>query len=189
MNRSPEPLQIQLFISTPLRTEVLARTKYGGCEILVGGVKTKVDLIKLWELKFDIVLGMNWLSTFRASVDCYKKKGTLRMDEIPKFTIEGIQDTSGTPIISTIKATRWLRYGCQGFIAIVLRKDEIETKIENILVVKEYPEYFLKTYRAYLQREVEFTNNVLPGLHLYLRLYTRWPKKKWKNLKYNYKSY
>jgi len=53
---------------------MVARTKYGECEIIVGGVKTIVNLIKLGEIEFDIILGMDWLSTYRASVDCYEKK-------------------------------------------------------------------------------------------------------------------
>ena len=59
LNRSPESLQTQLIIFTPLGTQMVARTKYGGCEIIVGGVKTLVDLIKLREMEFDVILGMD----------------------------------------------------------------------------------------------------------------------------------
>jgi len=57
-----------------------------------------------------------------------EKKVILRMDRIPEFTIERIQNACRTPIISVLKASRLLRQGCRGFIAIVLRKDEIEQK-------------------------------------------------------------
>ena len=67
---------------------MVARTKYGECEIIVGGVKTIIDLIKLGEMEFDIILGMDWLFTYQTPVDCYEKKVTLRVDGIPKFTIE-----------------------------------------------------------------------------------------------------
>jgi len=66
LDKSPESLQIQLIISTPLGTEMVARTKYGECEITVEGVKTIIDLIKLGEIEFDIILGMDWLSTYKA---------------------------------------------------------------------------------------------------------------------------
>ena len=87
---------------------MVARTKYEECEIIVGGVNTLVDVTKLGEIKFDIILEMDWLSTHRASVDCYEKKVMLRMDGIPEFTIEGIHNARKTPIILALKASRLL---------------------------------------------------------------------------------
>ena len=57
LDKSPESLPIQLIISTPLEIEMIARTKYRECEIIVGGFKIIVDLIKLGEIEFDIILG------------------------------------------------------------------------------------------------------------------------------------
>ena len=46
----------------------------------------------------------------------------------------------------------------------MLGKDEIEVKIENIPVVKKYPDVFPKDISGLpLDREVEFTIDVLPG--------------------------
>ena len=92
---------------------------------------------------------MDWLSTYRASVDCYEKKVTLNVHR--------------TPIISTLKASKLLRQGCRGFIATVLVMDEIEIKIENIPVVKEYPDVLPKDISGLPpDREVKFTIDVLP---------------------------
>ena len=88
-------LLIQLIISAPLWTKIIARTIYEDCEITVRGVRTRVDLIKLGEIKFNIIFEMDWLSTYRASVECYEKKVTLRVDRVLEFTIEGVQDVHG----------------------------------------------------------------------------------------------
>ena len=88
-----------------------------------------MDLIELKEMEFDIILGMNWLSTYRVSVDYYEKKVTFKIDEVSEFTIEGIHDGHRTPIISAIRATRLLRQGCQRFLATTLKKDGVKTKI------------------------------------------------------------
>ena len=69
-------------------TEVVARTKYIGHEIVIG-VKTWVDLITLGEMEFDNIEG-DWIFTYHASVYCYEKKMILRIDGIPEFTIEGV---------------------------------------------------------------------------------------------------
>ena len=61
-----------------------------------------------------------------------------------------------------MKASRLLRQGCQGFIATVLGKNEIEAKIENIPMVKEYPNVFPEDISGLPpDREVEFTIDVL----------------------------
>ena len=90
---------------------------------------------------------------------------TLRMAGIPEFTIEGIQNACKTSILSALKASRLLRQGYQRFIATVLRKDEIGTKIENISVVKECLDVFPEDLSGLPpDREVKFTIDVLPGI-------------------------
>ena len=43
-------------------------------------------------MEFDIILGMDLLSTSRASMNCYGKKVTIRIDEILEFTIKEFMD-------------------------------------------------------------------------------------------------
>ena len=64
-------------------------------------------------MEFDVILGMDWLSTYRASVDCYEKKVTLRTDGIPEFIIERSTDAQETLIISAVRVIKLLRQGCQ----------------------------------------------------------------------------
>ena len=47
---------------------------YKGCEITIGEMKTQADLIKLGEMEYDLILGMDWLSIYHAHVDCRQKK-------------------------------------------------------------------------------------------------------------------
>jgi hypothetical protein len=51
---------------------------YKGVKITIGGYDTKVDVMPLELHNFDIILGMNWLSNYRAKMDCFIKKVTLR---------------------------------------------------------------------------------------------------------------
>ena len=50
---------------------------FKGCEILVDGV-LKANLISLEMSDFDGILGMDWLSTHRASTDCFTKEIVFR---------------------------------------------------------------------------------------------------------------
>jgi len=66
------------------------------------------------------------------------------MEEFLKFTIEGVKNGKRIQIISAIKTTKLLRRGCQRFLKAVIDKKEAELKLEDITVVKEYPDVFLK---------------------------------------------
>ena len=74
-----------------------------------------------------------------------------------------MKDKICTPIISAVKATKLLKQGCQGFLATVISEDKI-IKIENIEVVKEYPDVFPEDLPGLPPgREVDFSINLLPG--------------------------
>jgi len=59
LNQTPEPLRFQLVVSTPIGVKVITRTKYANCEVLIGETKIFIDLIKLGEMKFNVILGMD----------------------------------------------------------------------------------------------------------------------------------
>ena len=67
-----------------------------------------MDLVKLGRMEYDVILGMSWLSTHHAHVDCHQKRVTFIMEGIPEFTFEGVRDEMKIQIISAIKATKLL---------------------------------------------------------------------------------
>ena len=73
-NRELAPLKKELLVTTPLREQILRNTIFKGCEILVDCVFLKVNLIPLELYDFNVILGMDWLSTHRALVDYFTKK-------------------------------------------------------------------------------------------------------------------
>jgi len=57
-----------------------------------------------------------------------------------------------------------LRHGCQGFLETIIDKEDNETKIENILIIREYPDVFPEDLPGLPpDREVEFSIDLLPG--------------------------
>ena len=65
-----------------------------------------IDLIALPFHVFDLILGMNWLSKHRAIVDCDKKIVLLKCSNLLE-------------VMSTMQARRFLRKGCEAFLALV----------------------------------------------------------------------
>ena len=51
----------------------LANLVYKSCEILLEGKSFMVDLIELDMVDFDVILGMDWLASCHATLDCQNK--------------------------------------------------------------------------------------------------------------------
>ena len=86
------------------------------------------------------------------------------MKGTPEFTFEGLKNEKKVQIISAFKTTKLLRRGCQGFLATVMVKNETELKLEDIAVVKEYPDVFPEELPGLPpDREIEFSIDLLPG--------------------------
>ena len=57
-----------MVVSTPIGVKIIVSTKYVNYEVMIGEMETSIDLIKLGEMKFDAILGMDWLSACGAHV-------------------------------------------------------------------------------------------------------------------------
>ncbi|GFS42429.1 hypothetical protein Acr_00g0079820 [Actinidia rufa] len=61
-------------VSLPSGDTMLCDRVYSSCEIRVNNVPMYVDLIPLEMHGFDVILGMDWLSSYRAFIDCELKR-------------------------------------------------------------------------------------------------------------------
>ncbi|RVW22924.1 Retrovirus-related Pol polyprotein from transposon 17.6 [Vitis vinifera] len=69
---------------------------------------------------FDVILGMDWLASYHASVDCFEKRVTFSIPGQPKFSFEGKHVDRPLRMISALRASSLLKKGCQGFLASVI---------------------------------------------------------------------
>lgn len=47
------------------------------------------DLVVVGDMEYNVALGMNWLSTFHASVNCFEKRITLKLMGSHNFNLKG----------------------------------------------------------------------------------------------------
>ena len=91
---------------------------------------------------FDIILGMDWLSRHRATLDCYKKEVRLVRLEEPGVIFQGIRREIAPSLINAMTASKMLRKGCQGYLAFVVDRRQEGTRLEDIPIVREFPDVF-----------------------------------------------
>ncbi|XP_021971379.1 uncharacterized protein LOC110866541 [Helianthus annuus] len=135
-----------------------------GCSLELGGQKFKIDLMPVQLGSFDIVVGMDWLSTNQAEVVCYDKIIRIPLPNNETLLVHGEKNEMPLRIISCMKTRKCLRKGCIAFLAHIIDKKAKELKIEEIPVVKEFPEVFPEDLPGIPpQRQVEFRIDLIPG--------------------------
>ncbi|KAL5538416.1 hypothetical protein UlMin_046127 [Ulmus minor] len=101
------------------------------------------DLIVLDMHDFDVILGMDWLSKYNATIDCQKRQVIFEPMGEEKFKFVGKPKKSRTPMISVLKAKKMLSNGCVGYLThIVDTTVDATLKPEDVHVVKNFLEVF-----------------------------------------------
>ena len=89
------------------------------CPVLVEGRKLPVYLVLLDVISFDVILGMDWLAQYYATMDCRAKKVIFRIPIENEFQFKSDKSSMPQNLISAITARKMLRRGCQGYLAVV----------------------------------------------------------------------
>ena len=139
-----------------------------GSRLVIHNKDFPAYLIVLGIHDFDIVLGMDWLSKHRATLDFYKKEVRLVRPEEPGVIFRGIRREIAPSLINSMTASKMLRKGCQGYLAFVVDRRQEGTRLEDIPIVKEFPDVFPDVFPDDISglppdREVEFTIDLILG--------------------------
>ena len=125
-----------------------------------------VDLVVLDLQDFDVILGMDWLASNHASIDCFGKMVIFSIPGQPEFSFVGKHVDRPLCMIFTLRASSLLRNGCQGFLAYVM-SNESDLKLEDIPVIRDFPDVFPNDLSDLPpERKVEFTIDLVPGTAL-----------------------
>ncbi|KAL6319594.1 hypothetical protein AAG906_020671 [Vitis piasezkii] len=111
------------------------------CCVMIGYREMTVDLVLLDLQDFDVILGMDWLASYHASIDCFGKRVTFSILGQPNFSFERKHVDKPLRMISALRASSLLKKGCQGFLAYVVN-EENDLKLEDIPIVRDYPDVF-----------------------------------------------
>ena len=71
-----EALEKPLYVSSPLWIRERIGMICCGCELEISGILLIVDLRVMDMSEFDIILGMDWLTTYRVVIDCERRRAT-----------------------------------------------------------------------------------------------------------------
>ncbi|XP_028804286.1 uncharacterized protein LOC114759292 [Neltuma alba] len=121
----------------------------------------------------DVIIGMDWLSANNAILDCKREDGTLPLCTMIVETINSF------PWLSATQATKCIQKSCHAYAVFFSISTDKETGIEQIEVVKEFPEVFPREVSSLpTEREIEFSIELVPGTApIYKAAYRMLPSK------------
>ena len=86
-----QQLEGRMRVSLPAGDPLLADRVVRHSRVLIRGQEFPADLVALDMRDFDVVLGMDWLSRHRATLDCYKKEVKLHKPRKMEVKFRGLR--------------------------------------------------------------------------------------------------
>ncbi|XP_028054434.1 uncharacterized protein LOC114258647 [Camellia sinensis] len=164
LNRPMETLNYMLCVASPMEGSILCSTVFVACELFLRNAVLFADLIPLDMRHFDVVLGIDWLAKYYATIDCALKREIFRPPRQDEFYFEGKGVVPPLYLIFSMKARKLINKGCQGYLCSVVTEPTIDITKDNIPVVRDFPDVFLDELPGQLvDREIEFTTDVILG--------------------------
>jgi len=81
-------IEKRFVIRTSIGNMVETNNMYVGVGVSLAGYELEIDMIPLELYDFDIILGMDWLSKYKALIDCYTKIVTFQIPEDRRMVFE-----------------------------------------------------------------------------------------------------
>ncbi|XP_070025746.1 uncharacterized protein [Nicotiana sylvestris] len=159
----PEQLHESFSVSTLVGDSITAARVYRNCVVTVCGRATAADLIELGMVDFDVIMGMDWLYSCFAKLDCRTR--VMRLEFPNELVIEwkGNGVLPKGRFISYLKASKMIRKGCIYHLVRVADTTSEVSVPESVPVVNEFLEVFPDEFPGIpLDREIDFGIDVLP---------------------------
>ncbi|KAK1424203.1 hypothetical protein QVD17_19524 [Tagetes erecta] len=160
---SPTSLEDKYTVELANGKVLEAHSVVKGCTLHLNDHIFSIDLVPFELVSFDVVIGMDWLSKHRAEIVCHEKIVRIPISNGEVLNVHGERPERGLKIISCMKARKCLQK-CYAFLVHVTKKKVEENRIQDIPVVKDYPEVFPDDLTGLPpSRQVEFRIDLVPG--------------------------
>lgn len=115
--------------------------------------------------RYEVILGMDWLSGYKARLDCGKGRISFGEEKEPMITYYGINPSSSVSFVSALRVERELEQGEAYLVTLTVVGEEADEalKIEDIPVVQHYQGVFEPLEGLPPPRSNPFTINLEPG--------------------------
>ncbi|XP_074317877.1 uncharacterized protein LOC141653909 [Silene latifolia] len=137
---------------------------YTSVPIQIGEVVFHCDLMEFPLGGFEVILGMDWLGKYKAFIDCYQKKISLRGPKGVRVTYKGYMVKPKVKFISVNTLKSSLRKRDQLILCQMWDRESETPRISEIPVVRDYEGVFPEEIPGLPpRRDVDFSIDLKPG--------------------------
>ena len=133
-----ETLEEPMYVSSPLGARMSIDTICRGCEVEISGILLTVDLRVMDMSEFDVILWMDWLTTYRLVIDCERRR-------VFSYTQDGtcvmFQEDTHDALLQIVYDSRWHKQ-LVGWLTSLTLEDEVGPNLDLPQVVCEYEDVF-----------------------------------------------
>ena len=155
-----ETLEEPLYVSSPLgirsRIEMICR----GCKLEIWGTLLTVDLRIIDMSKFDVILGMDWLTAYRVVINCERRRVTSYTQDGTRVVLQGDKHDIFPQTVYESKCQGQLA----GWLVSLTLEDEVRPDLDLPRVVYECADVFPDELPGLPpHRDVDFSIELHPG--------------------------
>jgi hypothetical protein len=144
--------------------------KVRGCVLNLGEFVTRANLYVMILGYYDVMIGMDWLESHEAILNCKTKQLSLVNDEGQGCVMVGRNQGVPLRFISSLQLRKSMCKGCKLCEILALNKKGVVEGIEHISMVKEFADVILEELPGRPpERELEFTIDLKPGTESIVR--------------------
>ncbi|GJS80826.1 zinc finger, CCHC-type, retrotransposon gag domain protein [Tanacetum coccineum] len=111
---------------------------------------------------FDVILGMDWLASHRATIDCYARTVIFGNVRQPEFVYHGSSPLKSVKLISAMKARTLISHGCQGSVSLCA---PVELKALKESITRDVGNGFIRpSVSQWVHLDIVFIDDILVTL-------------------------
>ncbi|RHN40786.1 putative nucleotidyltransferase, Ribonuclease H [Medicago truncatula] len=147
----------EMVVETPAKGSVTTSLVCLKCPLSMFGRDFEMDLVCLPLSGMDVILGMNWLEYNHVHINCFSKS----------VYFSSVEEERGVEFLSTKQLKQLEHDGIVMFSLMASLSIENQAVIDKLQVVCDFPDVFPDEIPdVHLEREVEFSIDLVPGMKL-----------------------
>ncbi|CAA0826246.1 Uncharacterized mitochondrial protein AtMg00860, partial [Striga hermonthica] len=157
-----DPLEVSLASGQ----KIVTSSKADNLRLNIGGRILEVGAYVIEMRDFDLILGMDWLTCYRADIRCHNREVILYLSEEDQIPFYGSKMRTLPRVISMAKAKKIIRRkDCQGYFVSIVDENSRSQTPHDVPIVREFVDVFSDQLPGRPpNRQVEFTIDLVPGV-------------------------
>jgi hypothetical protein len=146
------------------RTKIKVAEVIPACQFIMDGWPTQATLNILSLGSYDLLIGMDWLASYKTKLDYYHKTLECVNEEGRNITLQGVWKPVSVRQISTLQMKKYCRKGCPLYAIQVLESiEDDKLNLEDHPILREYKDMFPEEVPGLpLRRDIDFSIELAP---------------------------